>query len=423
MKNLLIDLLYFKLRILARLIILRFRPIVIAVTGSAGKTSAKEAIFSVLKDFKRVRRSVGNFNSELGIPLTILGDFKKEDLNLFSREMPPGAHRFRKVVFLLKVLLSGLLCFLKSFWSRENYPQVLVLEYGADKPGDINRLKKIAHPDIGVITSVGKVPVHVEFYSSPEAVMREKSHLISEIPPSGWAIINGDDFWKEELKRRTKAQIRTFGTSENCDIKITHFAHLKENNQIVGITFKLEKEGNWVPLSIKNAFSLSHAYTAACALTVASCFDINLVSAAESLSKNYFPVEGRSVILKGVKNIQIIDESYNSSPLALEIALKSLGLVKGKRRVAILGDMAELGEYSQKAHEKIGEELIPSSVDLLITVGEKAKLFTKKVKAFSFENVSQLEEKILSFLEEGDLVLVKGSRFLRLDKIVEKIKA
>lgn len=142
MKNLLIDLLYFKLRILARLIILRFRPIVIAVTGSAGKTSAKEAIFSVLKDFKRVRRSVGNFNSELGIPLTILGDFKKEDLNLFSREMPPGAHRFRKVVFLLKVLLSGLLCFLKSFWSRENYPQVLVLEYGADKPGDINRLKK-----------------------------------------------------------------------------------------------------------------------------------------------------------------------------------------------------------------------------------------------------------------------------------------
>ncbi|KKT22795.1 MAG: UDP-N-acetylmuramoyl-tripeptide-D-alanyl-D-alanine ligase MurF [Parcubacteria group bacterium GW2011_GWB1_43_8b] len=467
MKRLFIRILRFKIGLLAKLTIWRFKPFIIAITGSAGKTSAKEAIFAVLKNYKRVRRSWGNFNSDLGVPLTILGDFNEKDLNLFSRNMPAGANKFKKLTFLLKVILSAFIrviglrspsqIFQRKTWegkSAYRYPEILVLEYGADKPGDIQELIKIAKPDIGIITAIGQIPVHVEFYPSVEAVVREKANLISDLFTSDLVVINGDDPWLENLEKRTRARVKTFGTSSDCDIKISHFGHLTESGKIKGITFKLEKEGKSVPVDIADVFSISHAYASACAAVVAEHFDINLVSVADDISKYYRPVSGRSVILDGKKNIQIIDESYNSSPLALKTALETLKMVSGRRKVAVLGDMTELGQFTQKAHEMIGEIIsecvgpvrnregsqrasVSNGVDVLITVGEKAKIISdravrsgfSKSNTFFFDSITDSSginidtiEKIKEILQEGDLILVKGSHSVGLEKVVEKIK-
>lgn len=424
---------------MAKLTIWKYKPTVIAITGSAGKTSAKEAIYAVLKNFKRVRKSSANFNNELGVPLTIISD---------AQEIKKPA-----ILFWLKIILSALVRIISPRKSANQYPEILILEYGADKAGDIEKLVKIAKPTIGIITAIGDIPVHVGNYSSIEAVVREKANLISDSFTGGLSVINGDDPWLSNLKKRTRSQIKTFGTSPDCDIRISHFSHIISHDsvshaindhynyndrskcngeekcgKIAGITFKLEKEGKSVPVDIADVFSISHAYASACSAVVAEYFGINFISVSDFISKNYMPVSGRSTILDGIKNTQIIDESYNSSPLALKTALETLKMVSGRRKVAILGDMTELGDHTQKAHEMIGE-MITSCVDVLITVGEKAKFIASKAiksgldkdNLFLFDSTSDALEKITPLIQEGDLILVKGSHSVGLERVVNKL--
>ena len=160
------------LRKLARLTIWRYRPGIIGVTGSAGKTSTKLAIKAVLERDRRVRVSFGNLNSDLGLPLTILGDWNAEDLSLVSRATPAGTKTLQKMGFWIKVIVSSLWRII--FANAGEYPEILVLEYGADRPGDIRYLLSIARPNISVITAIGEIPVHVEYYGGPEEVTREK---------------------------------------------------------------------------------------------------------------------------------------------------------------------------------------------------------------------------------------------------------
>src|SRR3989344_8163188 len=158
------------LRQLAIRTIRKYQPGVIAVTGSVGKTSAKEAIYAVLKKYRSVRKNSGNFNNEIGVPLTILGDW--EEIS--------GKY------FWVKVIAVSLL----RLVFRLKYPELLILEYAADKPGDIKYLLDIAKPQIGIITTIGDIPVHVEFYSGPEAVAREKAKIIESLSATGFAILN-----------------------------------------------------------------------------------------------------------------------------------------------------------------------------------------------------------------------------------------
>src|SRR6185312_7159063 len=178
------------LRKLARLTIWRYRPGIVGITGSAGKTSTKLAIQAVLGRGRRVRISAGNLNNDFGVPLTILGDWTESELRLVSREQPAGTAKFRKGIFWLRVILTS--AWRVVFRSRE-YPEILVLEYGADRPGDIKYLLSIARPNVSVITAVGEIPVHVEFYDGPAEVAREKGRLIEYLPVGGYAVLNGDD--------------------------------------------------------------------------------------------------------------------------------------------------------------------------------------------------------------------------------------
>lgn len=399
--------------IIARLTLKKFNPFVIAITGSVGKTSAKEAIYSVLSKKKRVRKSLSNFNNELGVPLTILGDW--------SCVSKPAWLFWLKVFFL---------SFLKLiFGIKRFYPEILILEYGADRPGDISYLLKIAKPNLAIISAIGTTPVHVEFYlSGVEGVAKEKGKLISDLSSFSTAVLNYDDPLIYKMKGKTRAKIISYGFSNKADIKISNFGHILRGKKIEGINFKLESGGISVPISIGSAFSISHAYAVACSACVAKVFGINFVEFSEIISYNYSPFSGRSVIIDGIKNSQIIDESYNSSPLALETSLITMEKISFKRKIAVLGDMLELGKFSIKSHEAIGA-LIPSCVDILITVGARAKLMADSAVrngmnmdyVYYFDNSKEAGLKLQEIIKQGDLVLVKGSRAIGLDRVIDEV--
>ncbi len=398
------------LKNLAQLTLKKYHPEIIGVTGSVGKTSTKEAIYLVLKDEKRVRRTQGNFNNELGVPLTILGDYNK--ITGFS--------------FWLKVFFQSIK---QLIVKNINYPEVLILEMAADRPGDINYLTHLARPKIGVITAIGKIPVHVQYYSSPLAVAKEKGRLIEILPINGYAILNYDDELVLDLKSKTRAQIISYGFKDEADIQIINVEYkFDEKENPKGVSFKIQYGGVMVPFRLNNILGKPQIYSVAAATAVGICYGINLVKISESLS-DYQPFDHRMKILKGIKDSVILDDCYNASPISVEAGLETLNHFQQRRKVAILGDMLELGKYSDEAHEEIGKE-VAKKVDFLICIGEKAKLIAEsaikhnfdKNKILIFNNSDSAKKMIKKEIGNFDVILIKGSHAMQLDKIVEELK-
>ncbi|MBI4992152.1 MAG: UDP-N-acetylmuramoyl-tripeptide--D-alanyl-D-alanine ligase [Candidatus Harrisonbacteria bacterium] len=396
------------LRLLAMWTLRKYQPGVIGVTGSVGKTSSKEAIYTVLKKHRNVRKSSGNFNNEIGLPLTILGDWQ-----IISGKL-----------FWIKAIAVSVLHLI----FRMRYPELLVLEYAADKPGDIKYLLDIARPQIGVVTTVGNMPVHVEFYSGPEAVAREKSKIIEALSVTGFAILNYDDEIVLNMKERTRAHIMTFGFGEGAQVQMTNYETRMEGERPAGIAFKLNYGGSFVPIRLDGCFGKAQAYAAAAAACVGIAFGLNLVKIAEALW-DYSAPPGRGKIISGIKHSYILDDSYNASPLSVEAAIHTIRSWPAKRKVAVLGDMLELGKYTVEAHEGIGK-LIPDNFDILVTVGSRAKFIGESAKAegmnlkniYSFDTAEEAAPEVQKLIRKGDLILVKGSHGIRLDKIVEEIQ-
>ncbi len=427
MKSILVKILKWVLKKLAQITIWRFEPQVVAITGSVGKTSSKEAVYAVLKNYRRTRKSKGNLNNELGIPLTIIGDWPEEELKLVSREQPVGEKRIKKLFFWLKAIFFALFNFV--FLKKYSYPEVLILEYGSDKPGDIKYLLEVARPHIGIVTTVGEIPVHVEFFSGPEALAREKSKLIEYLSATGFAILNFDNEIVIKMKERTRGRVLTFGFGEGADIKISNFENRYEDNRPFGISFKLEYGGSFVPVILKNVFGKAQSYAAAIAACIGLIFDLNLVEISEAILKNYSPPKSRMNLIEGIKETYVIDDTYNSSPLSMHEALDILRDLPVKRKIAVLGDMLELGKYSIEAHEAIGK-LVSGIVDVLVTIGPRAKFIAESAKAtglsknkiLSFDTVAEAAIAVQDLIRKGDLILVKASRAMELEKVVEEIK-
>jgi len=432
MNNTSVNTLRWLLKKLSQWTIARYRPGIIGITGSVGKTSAKIAVQAVLGAERRVRASRGNLNNDLGMPLTILGDWSERDLKLVSRDQPAHTARARKLFFWCKVIAMSLA---RIVFVSHNYPEFLVLEYGADRPGDIKYLLGIARPNVSVITAVGDVPVHVEFYAGPDEVAREKSRLIEYLPSAGYAILNADDKREMSLKDRTRAHVMTFGFSKDAEVQIMRFEHRSEHDAAgaagrpVGISFKLEYGGSFVPVRLDGVFGKSHAYAAAAGAAVGIVFGSNLVKASEAL-KHYRPAGSRMELVPGVKYTYIIDDTYNASPASMQSALETLKSFSGRRRIAVLGDMLEIGVYTLEAHERMGK-LAAHATDILVTVGPRAKFIAEaaraaglgKNKILSFDTADEARKPVQGLVKKGDLILVKGSHAMELRKVVEEIKA
>lgn len=426
MKESLTNFLTHALRKLSRLTIWRFRPMVVGITGSAGKTSAKLAAAAVLGSDRRVRWSKGNLNTELGLTLCVLGDWTEEELALVSRATPAGSRRLRKLFFWLRVIFVSV--FRLVFGRRENYPEILILEYGVDRPGDMKKLLAIARPDASIITALGGVPVHVEYFNGPEEVFREKARLVESLPSAGYAILNQDDERVIAMRDRTRAQIITFGFSRGADVRVSALENRSENGRPLGISFKLHYGGSLIPVRMDGVLGRAHALSAAAGAAVGTVFALNLVKASEAF-KNYAPAHSRMEIVPGVKGSWLIDDSYNASPLATQSALEAFGELPAKRRIAVLGDMLEIGRYSEEEHKKIGK-LAAESANVLIAVGprgkfilEGAKKTRRKIRTYHFHDAGEAGRALQNMLRKGDLVLIKASRGVGLDKVVEEVRA
>ena len=409
------------LQIESRLIIFKYKPKIVAIGGSVGKTSTKDAIYAILSGISHVRKSEKSYNSEIGLPLTILG-------------IPNG---WNNPLVWLQNIFKGLWLFLSPFGPHK-YPEWLVLEVGVGKPDDMRRTASWLKTDAVIITAIGETPAHIEFFNSRKDLIEEESKLIKTLKKDGLLILNADDDDILQIKTNSKRRTITYGFKEGADVLGSQdsifYGDLGEPQ---GITFRIDEKGNSLPVVIEGVFGRNHVYASLGALAFSSIFKFNMLDAVNSL-KNYDVPPGRMRPLKGINNSLIIDDTYNSSPFACESALKTLVKIKPVslsdsersqgRKIAILGDMLELGKHTEEAHKNIGK-MAKESCDVLIVVGSRAQAIKSgaieagmnSANIFEFLDSSQAGEVVKTFVQKGDLALVKGSQGMRMERVVEAI--
>jgi len=394
----------------AKLVIKKYNPKIIAITGSVGKTSTKDAIFTVLSKFKTVRKSEKSFNSEIGLPLTVLG-------------VPNG---WSDPIAWLSNIIHGF----SLIFKKHKYPEYLILEIGVGKPGDI---KKNVLPwlktDVVVITRFPDKPVHVEFFNGVEEIIEEKSLLINTLKKEGILLLNHDDEKVYALHSKSEARVISFGSSENSTYRSSYPTYIyKEENKLKipsGINFKLDYDGNSFPVMLPNVVGFHNINQATSAIACAHLVGCDLLESIKAISE-YITPPGRLSLIEGINKSFIIDDTYNSSPVAMMSAIEVFKDIKGKRKIAILGDMLELGKFTEEEHRLVGEN-ISKVTDILVVVGPRAKFIAEGAidSGFNKENVKYFDNSkiaskdIESLIKDGDIILVKGSQGVRMERIVE----
>ncbi len=360
----------------------RMHADVIGITGSVGKTSAKESIAAVLGERGTVHRSKGNYNNEIGLPLSILE--ADDDVDMLVLEMG-GAYAF----------------------------------------GEITQLAGIAHPRVGVVTNIH--PVHLERMGTIEAIAETKAELVDALPADGVAVLNGDDARVRAMAPRAKGRVIFYGLGPGNVVRATDV----ESDGLKGTTFWLEVDGqrHHVKVPLVGAHGVQIALVA---LATGYAFGMHI---AEMLVGLQSPgVQVRLVFERGPGGSQIIDDTYNASTPSVLAALDVLLDVPAQRRIAVLGEMRELGDVSEEEHRVVGRRA-GDLVDLLYTYGELAAPLAEaalaaprgeraplEVRSFPLSDKAELTESLRKELRGGDVVLIKGSRGLEMEHVVSALR-
>lgn len=349
---------------------------VIGITGSVGKTTVKEFTAAVLGQRYRTFKSQGNYNSDIGLPLTLL-------------DMPLDVER-------------------------------AVLEMAMTRPGEIARLAEIASPVIGVVTNVG--PVHMARLGSLEAIADAKSELIQALPADGVAVLNADDELVHEMARHASGRVFTYGLDEQATV----WASDIESHGLDGISFRFHHEDDTVfaRLPLLGRHSVHGALAAAAVGLIEGQSWGEIIAGLKDLAEMELL---RIIVVSGVNDSTILDDTYNASPASVLAALNLLDDLPG-RKVAVLGDMLELGEYEEEGHERVARRAAEVA-DLLVTVGELGEIIAREAIASGMpaDTVVAMSTRgdAIDFLREhlqpDDMVLVKASRGLRLDEVVSAL--
>ncbi|NLN76675.1 MAG: UDP-N-acetylmuramoyl-tripeptide--D-alanyl-D-alanine ligase [Armatimonadetes bacterium] len=355
----------------------RYCPIMVGVTGSVGKTTTKEMIAAVAAARGPVLKNEGNFNNEIGLPLTLF--------NLAPRH------------------------------------KICVAELAMRGAGQIDYLARIARPSIGVITNIQMS--HIELLGSLDAIADAKAELLDHLPGDGSAILNADDPYFDYLSRRANCRVIPFGEGPNATVRATSMEIDPAGCCSFNVATPLGSFDVHIPVpgehNIKDALA---------AIAVGEVLGIDHESIRSALAGFKAP-EKRSKIVPSRKGFVVIDDTYNAGPASVKSALKTLSMMQGGRRIAILGDMLELGEYATQAHIEIGRIVQSLGIDMLIVVGEHAKLIAKgaleaglPIEAIcEYEDSLQAAKEIPAAVRENDVALVKGSRALKMERIVEEL--
>lgn len=393
---------------MAIMVIKKYKPKIVGITGSVGKTSAKEAVFLVLSSKFKVRKNLKNYNNEIGIPLTIIG-------------AETGG---RSILKWLAVFLKWLVEIVLPL----SYPEILVLEMGVDRPNDMKYLTEFIPVKIGVLTNISTN--HLEFFRDINHIAKEKGRLLEALPEDGIAVLNADDKRVMKMEKEVSSEIITFGFDDSAQVRASDVDFNYTNENPEGLSFKLNYQGKTIPVRLNHILARHQLYSVLAAVAVGVSLKINLVNAATSL-ENYLAPLGRMNLIKGIKNSFLIDDTYNASPMSAMAALEVLREIKANRKIAVMGDMLELGKGTEKGHREVGKKVFESGATLFFAVGERMEMAVKEIQElgypaqniFYFENPVLAGKKLQQIMKEEDLILVKGSQGMRMEKIVEEVMA
>jgi len=390
----------------AQVVLKRYNPRVVAVTGNVGKTGTKDAIYTLLAANFYVRKSEKSFNSELGVPLTILG--------------LPNA--WNSPIGWLENLIEGLY----SVLFKTDYPEWLVLECGADRPGDLKRLAWIK-PHVVVYTRFPEVPVHVEYFETPDAMIAEKRELGKALRSSGTLIINADDPQMSHEEVCEGQQVLSYGFGDTAAVRGADPEMLHDNARPIGMACTVRFQDKEARVELRGTLGVHQLYPLLAALAVAVAEGRIFSESAKQLG-GHVPSPGRMRLLDGVDGAVLIDDTYNASPAATHAALSTLEVLQTGRKVAVLGDMMELGDFSVKAHEQVGEH-VAHVADVFVAVGVRMRTAAqharvgggKVARVEMVQDDAEAVRLLKELLLPGDTVLVKGSQSMRMEKVVEAL--
>jgi UDP-N-acetylmuramoyl-tripeptide--D-alanyl-D-alanine ligase len=348
----------------------RFQGRVIAVTGSAGKTTTKDAIAELLGTAMEVARSEGNLNNHVGVPLSLL-------------RLPEQAG-------------------------------AAVLELAMNHAGEIRRLAALARPEIGVVTNVGHA--HVGFFESLDQVALAKRELIESLPPHGVAVLNADDERVAAFAQVHPGLVLTFGFSERADVRAEDVSFGAEGSRF--------RVGNvWFECPLPGRHGVMNVLAA---LAVARLFGLPLERLRDAVRKlEAGGMRGRRLMHRGVL---ILDDCYNSNPEALRAMLETLAATPARRRIAVLGEMLELGRWAEALHREAGRRVVECGLDVLVGIRGAARFLVEEAvragmppgAAFFFEDPVEAGRFLRGLLREGDAVLFKGSRGVQVERALQE---
>lgn len=356
----------------------RFPVSVVAITGSNGKTTTRSMTSEIMSQRFNVLATTGNLNNHIGLPLTLLNLQKDHE------------------------------------WA--------VLELGMNHSGEIERLSEICRPDICIITMIGTA--HLENLSSQDGILEAKAEIFRHMKKGGYAVLNMDDSRLLALSRRlSSSSVFFFGLNPEAMVRARHI-----QNRQSGVSFLLEMPQDCIEINLH----VTGAFMVANALAAATVGSICGLSGAEIKSglENFRPIKGRMNIIKTEKEIYLVDDTYNANPASMAAAIGSLAEIKGRNRgLLVLGDMLELGKNSQAFHREIGELAAASGMTALYATGEFSSYVAEgalsrgmSISSIMTGNLKDISIHLKENLKKDDWVLVKGSRAMGMEKIVNDIK-
>jgi UDP-N-acetylmuramoyl-tripeptide--D-alanyl-D-alanine ligase len=392
----------------AKQIVATHRPLVVGISGSVGKTSAKDAVSCVLCACARVMSSPGNQNDELGVPLSIIG------------ATPSGRNPFGWLATLRRARrIAGS--------SNGLYPDCLVLEFGSCHVGDVEYLMRLSAPSVGVLTAIEAT--HLAFYDSLAEIELEEGKVVTMLPTNGTGVVNLDNPGAAAAAARASCRIVTYGFGVGADVHCLGAVSSVDWDRRTACTHLDVQVGNErAVLRIDGTIGTHSCYAPLAALGVAQALGVAFDEAVAAL-RAYVPPAGRMRCRPGPNGSLVVDDTYNSSPAAATRALDALAEIASKeqsaRAVAVLGPMAELGQASRREHETLGRHAAHVDLDRLITVGDETRKTARAARdagmpAGQILELAGCEEAlhaVKEYVQPGNVVLVKGSQSSRLERL------
>jgi len=387
---------------LAQFILWRYRPKIVGITGSIGKTSTTQFTETILSKKFTTRTVDEDFTTDIAVSASILG------IKAF-RKLKKGLKDIPKLLYNLII--------------PQKYPQILILELRSQKKGRIRYLSELVRPEVGIITAIA--PSHMEHFKDLKTVFIEKKALVECIPKHGLVILNFDDQKVRDMASSTQAKVFYFGLDKRADIWADKIEVSLEGLRF-GLHFKNKRHVVYAP-GIINEY---HIYPILAAVACAYSLGMKMNEIISAL-KDSEPVEGRGNKVLGPKSSILINDTFNANPKSTCASLEILEDVAGDRRkIAVLGNMLELGQFEEKSHKEVGRKAA-RIVDLLVTSGNLAKIIAQeaiecglpKEKIFITKSSKEAASLLKSKIQKGDIILVKGSHAARMREVINTLKS